>query len=112
MLCGQTARLRCSKEGSSSGPGELPWTETHVTPDLRHLAVYPSAEEPARPDVKNLSGFFDALQGRSGDVHGAPPKGPYDLVISGGFDGHNYRRQDPGVPRSPDTAPGLLSRSP
>ena len=76
MLWGQTDRLQCSKGASSGGPDKPPWSEMHVPPDLNHLAVFPSAEEPARPDVSRLSGFFGSLQWRNGGVIGAPPEGP------------------------------------
>ena len=74
-----------------------------ILPDLRHLAVYPSAEEPARPDVSHLSSFFDILQGRHDGVHGAQPEGPYDMTLPDVFGGLDYRQQGQGAPPSPCT---------
>ena len=76
-----------------------------VYPDLHLLAVFPSAEEPARPDVSHLLGFFDSLQGRRDGVHGAPPEGPSDTALPDVSDGLDDRRQDQGAPTSPYTPP-------
>ena len=113
MLWGQTGRLRGFKGGSYSGPDELPWTETRVSPGLSQLVVYPTAEKLAHLGLRGLSGFFYAHQGRRDDTHSAPPEEPNEMALSDVFDDHDYRRQDLGTPRSPDSEPrAYLPESP
>ena len=92
MLWVQTNTLQCQKGASSGGPGESPWGETPVHPDLHRLAVFPSAEEPARPDASHLPGFFESLQRRRADVHDAPPEEPSEMSFSGVFEGLDDRQ--------------------
>lgn len=81
-------------------------------PDPSGLAVYFSAEEPARPDANHLSGFSNTLQECRDVAGGAPPEVSKGTVLSGVFGGLDSRRQDQGAPPSLETHTAPRPNSP